>query len=256
MNYKIKYKKYTRPLFIFNCGSSQDARAIFIGNMYYSKDKGTYFNQSEFVRAIQTKNAIIIMDELTRLTHDGMNVLIPVLDPTQRCLRLDEDENSKVIKVEDGVCFIATANVGNEYTATKVLDKAISGRFPIKIEMEPLDSDELKDLFSIMFPTEDGGKRNILDKLTSISEDIRIECKKEDANISTIIPPRSLVKMAELVMDDFTLAEIAEMSIYPEFPDDGGADSERTFVKQILQSYFPVDVANPIGDPRKKTKKF
>ena len=57
-------------------------------------------------------------------------------------------------------------------------------------------------------------------------------------------------------MDDFTLAEIAEMSIYPEFPDDGGADSERTFVKQILQSYFPVDVANPIGDPRKKTKKF
>ena len=49
---------------------------------------------------------------------------MPAIDPTQRYLRLDEDESSSVVKVADGVCFIATANIGNEYTATRVLDKA------------------------------------------------------------------------------------------------------------------------------------
>ena len=176
------------------------------------------------------------------------------LDPTQRDLRLDEGSNGEVINVADGVCFIATANIGNEYTATKVLDKAISGRFPIKIEMESLDSDQLLDLFEVFFPTKTHHQLSVMRKLCDISEDIRLECKNEDSNLSTALSSRSLVKMAELVMDGFTLEEIIEVSIFTEYPDDVGADSERTFVSQIVQKYFPVDVANPIVDPRKKKK--
>ena len=63
-----------------------------------------------------------------------------------------------------------------------------------------------------------------------------------------------MVEMAELVMDGFTLEEIAEASIYTEYPDNGGADSERAFVKSILQKYFPKDVKNPINDPLKNKK--
>jgi MoxR-like ATPase len=238
MNYKIKYKKYTRPFYIFNCGSSQDARALFIGNMFYNKEIGTYFNQSAFVKAIQIKNSIIILDELSRLTHDGMNILIPILDPTQRCLRLDEDENSSIIRVAEGVCFIATTNIGSEYTATKVIDKALSGRFPIKIEMEPLNADELKKLFAIKFKGANKKQFDLMDTLADISEDIRIECIKEDANITSLLSPRSLIKMAELVLDGFTLKEIAEVAIYTEYPDDGGSDSERTF-KNYFTTIFP-----------------
>jgi hypothetical protein len=151
----------------------------------------------------------------------------------------------------DDVCIMATANVGNEYTATKVIDRALSARFPIKVEMDPLTGEQLKVLFSTMFPTASKKHIKMFKDLASISDDILNECKKEDASISTIIPPRSMVKMAELAMDDFTLKEIAEMTIYPEYPNDGGADSERTFVKSILQKYFPVDAQNPIHDPLK-----
>jgi hypothetical protein len=91
-----------------------------------------------------------------------------------------------------------------------------------------------------------------MDTLADISEDIRIECIKEDTNITSLLSPRSLIKMAELVLDGFTLKEIAEVAIYTEYPDDGGSDSERTFVKTILQQYFPVDVEDPVRDVRKK----
>lgn len=240
-----------RPFEKFNVGSTQDARATLIGNTTYKKELGTVFHQSAFVKAITTPNTIILLDEFTRGTHDAWNILMTVTDPTQRCLRLDEDTESSVITVADGVCFIATANIGNEYTATKVLDKASARRFPVKLEMSPLDGPELRRLFNILFHARTSEEEKLMTLLTNIYEDLIEQCKLEDASISTIIPPANMVEMAELVMDGFTLKEIAEAAIYPEYPDDGGADSERTFVKSILQKYFPVDVKSPIKDPRK-----
>ena len=58
-----------------------------------------------------------------------------VLDAGQRYLRLDEASGQATINVADGVTFIATANIGNEYTSTRVMDKALMDRFTI-IEMD------------------------------------------------------------------------------------------------------------------------
>ena len=113
-------KVLDRPIFIFNLGSTQDARATLIGNIGFKRESGTYFASSEFVQAIQTPNAIVLLDELTRANHDAWNILMPVLDPTLRFLRLDE-EKSEVVHVKE-VCIAATANIGSEYTATKVLE--------------------------------------------------------------------------------------------------------------------------------------
>jgi len=40
-----------------------------------------------------------------------------------------------------------------------------------------------------------------------------------------------------LLFDGFTLEESAEVSIYPQYDSTGGVDSERTFVKQIVQKF-------------------
>ena len=40
-----------------------------------------------------------------------------------------------------------------------------------------------------------------------------------------------------MIYDGFSLAEAAEVAIYPFFSEDGGVDSERTYVKQIVQKY-------------------
>lgn len=239
-----------RPFEKFNIGGTQDARATLIGNTTFKKDVGTLFHKSAFVKAITTPKTIVLLDEFTRGTHDAWNILMTVTDPTQRYLRLDEDENSTVIKVADDVCFIATANIGNEYTATKVLDKASARRFPVKLEMEPLDGKQLRKLFNILFELRTPEQEKSMKTLCDISDDLIAQCNMEDAKISTYISPANMVEMVELVMDGFTIEEIAEASIYPEYPDEGGAgESERVYAKSIIQKHFPKDVKSPINDP-------
>ena len=55
-----------RPDFYFNLGATQDPRATLIGNTHFSKEEGTYFSEALFVKAIQTPNAVILLDELSR----------------------------------------------------------------------------------------------------------------------------------------------------------------------------------------------
>ena len=139
--------------FYFNLGATQDARSVLIGNTHYDKNTGTYFNESAFVKAIKTLNAVILMDEVSRAHHDAWNVLMTVLDDLQRYLRLDEKKDSQVVQVAAGVSFIGTANIGNEYTSTRVMDRALMSRFPIKLEMSSMTKDVefkyLKDRFNI-----------------------------------------------------------------------------------------------------------
>ena len=122
-----------------------------IGNVHFDKGKGTYFSESLFVKAIQTENAVILLDELSRAHPDAWNILMTVLDEGQRYLRLDEADGQATIKVANGVTFVATANIGNEYTSTRVMDKALMDRFII-VEMDVLTSEEEHGLLNYMFP--------------------------------------------------------------------------------------------------------
>ena len=118
-----------RPDFYFNLGATQDPRSTLIGNTHFDKKKGTYFSEALFVKAIQTPNAVILLDELSRAHPDAWNILMTVLDSGQRYLRLDESNTQETIPVAEGVTFVATANIGNEYTSTRVMDKALMDRF-------------------------------------------------------------------------------------------------------------------------------
>jgi len=218
----------------FNLGSTQDPRSTLIGNTHFSTEKGTYFAESTFVKAIQTPNTIILLDELSRAHPEAMNILMTVLDYSQRYLRLDESDGSPVINVAKGVSFIATANIGNEYTATRVLDRALLDRFTI-IEMDMLTKDQEVELLTEMFPDVDGKDVNAIAEIADIT---RKTIMGEDSKISTIVSTRVTCEIAELIHDGFTLGEAAEVAIYPFYPEDGGADSERTFIKQAVQKFL------------------
>jgi hypothetical protein len=45
------------------------------------------------------------------------------------------------------------------------------------------------------------------------------------------------VEAAGLIYDGFTLMEAAEIAILPYFSPDGGLDSERVFMKQLIQKF-------------------
>jgi len=244
---KYLVKALNRPDFYFNLGATQDPRSTLIGNTHFNKEEGTYFSESLFVKAIQTENAIILLDELSRAHPEAWNILMTVLDLNQRYLRIDEKQGSPTIQVASGVCFIATANIGNEYTSTRVLDRALMDRF-ITIEMEQLNDVEEFQLLQMKFPK---APKQALQAIAEIASMTRNEARQAGAKLTATMSTRASVECAGLIYDGFTLAEAAEVSIYPFFSEDGGMDSERTFVKQIVQKFCvnpELEKANLFGE--------
>jgi MoxR-like ATPase len=230
-------KSLKRPDYYFNLGATQDARATLIGNTHFNKENGTFFAESAFVKAIKTPNAIILLDELSRAHPEAANILMTVLDAGQRYLRLDEAEGSPIIKVASGVTFIATANIGGEYTATRVMDRALMDRF-VQIEMDLLDKEGELALLKFKFPEAD---EYSLNALAEIADTTRQLIKTDASKISTIVSTRVNVEAAGLIYDGFTLFEAANIAILPYFSNDGGLDSERVFMTQLLQKYIKSD---------------
>tara|TARA_R110001583_G_scaffold6759_1_gene34007 strand:- start:427 stop:1647 length:1221 start_codon:yes stop_codon:yes gene_type:complete len=222
-----------RSDFYFNLGATQDPRGTLIGNTHFNSNDGTYFSESLFVKAIQTPNAVILLDELSRAHPDAWNILMTVLDSGQRYLRLDEQKEQATIKVAEGVTFIATANIGNEYTSTRVMDKALMDRFTI-VEMDVLNEEEESTLLNYMFPNVDSVVLGNVAKIASLT---RSESKSDTARITSGISTRTTVELCGLLYDGFSLEEASEVSIYPQYDSTGGVDSERTFVKQIVQKF-------------------
>lgn len=234
---KSLVKALDRPDFYFNLGATQDPRGTLIGNTHFKKESGTTFCESVFVKAIQTKDAVILLDELSRAHPEAWNILMTVLDQGQRYLRLDEHENAPTIEVAEGVTFIATANIGTEYTATRAMDRALVDRFII-VEMDVLDKDQEIQLLKMIAPT---CPDNFIDTIAEIASITRKEITNESSKISSAISTRLTVEMAGLIADGFNLSEAAEVCIYPFYDQAGGVDSERTYVKQIVQKYCQND---------------
>jgi len=220
--------------FIINLGATQDPRTTLIGNTQFDTKKGTVFNSSPFVKAIQTPNTVVILDELTRAHPEAHNILMSVLDLGQRYLRLDEAADAPVVKVAEGVSFIASANIGNEYTATRALDRAILDRFVV-IEMDTLSREEESELLSMMYPSVE---MNILQSVAEITSMTRDELLSESPKLSNSLSTRTAVEIGSLLYDGFSLEEAAEITIYPMFDQSGGADSERVYMKQYVQKFL------------------
>jgi len=222
-----------RPFFYINLGNMQDPQTALIGKTHFVEGEGTKFVESYFVKALKTPNAIILLDEFSRLNDDAENILMSVLDYNQRYLRLTEDEDSETVKVAPGVCFIATANLGNEYTSTKVLDRAMLDRFS-RIEIEELDKRNRVKLMQELFPNVPKQKiRNIAELADKISMDYH----SDSPTVENLISTRMCVETAEYLNDGFLLSEAVEATVYPFFDKEGGAESQRAFVKQIVQSF-------------------
>ena len=239
---KSLVKGLDRPDFYFNLGATQDPRATLIGNTHFDKNKGTFFAESAFVSAIKTPNAVILLDELSRAHPDAWNILMTVLDQGQRYLRLDEAEGSPIVKVAKGVTFIATANIGNEYTSTRVIDRAILDRF-VTIEMDVLNDEQEFGLLKYMFPEVN---QDDLKAVAEIAHHTRTQSMSEAGKLTSMVSTRASVEMAGLLYDGFDLFESAEISIFPFFSNDGGVDSERTYIKQLVQKYVKDESGEPL----------
>ncbi len=225
-------KVLKRPFFYFNLGATQDPRATLIGNTHLNKETGTFFAESPFIKAIRTVGAVVLLDEFSRSHPEAWNILMTVVDANQRYIRLDEKDDAELVQVAVGVSFIATANIGAEYTSTRIIDRAMFERF-IPIEMEYLTAEQEDGLLQLLFPDLN---RSAISAISDIADQTRKKLLSGDGSMSTCMSTRTSIEVASAMYDGFSLAEACEACVYSLFSNDGGVNSERTIVKQIVQS--------------------
>ena len=175
-----------------------------------------------------------MIDKYKRSSMDAHNILMTVLDK-QRYLRIDESASSdKVIRVADGVTFFLIWSFKREYDPTLVIDRAANDKLMI-VDMNPLEKQEITTFLKLY----KGLSGKEIDAISSIYSEI-LETYKKDL-INHPISVREIKEIAEMIEDGFPLREVIESIIFPRFSDEDGLDSERTYVKGIINKF----ISNP-----------
>ena len=221
-----------KDFYSFNFGDTMNPSAKLLGDTKYNKDDGTWFKPSRFVNAIQG-NSFIMLDEVTRdRTGDLANILMPVLDG-QKHLALDESEDADSVNVSAEAFFFATANIGREYLgASHDLDRAWKDRFTGGIyELEYLPAHKEKELIMIRSPQLDEYNA---DKIVDFAKRVRDLYKSDE--LTTAVSTRMCLAVAEFVVDGMPLVDALKHTCLPFYPVQGGDDTERVRIIQVIQS--------------------
>jgi hypothetical protein len=107
----------------------------------------------------------------------------------------------------------------------------------------------------MMYPSVDLTQLGNVANITSMT---RSEVKKDAPQLTNSLSTRTAVEIGSLLYDGFTLDDAAEITIYPLFDDAGGAQSERTYIRQFVQKFvgssdeenlFNVEAENSVDNP-------
>jgi len=201
---------------VINCGSTQDARTSLLG--YFTLEDGnTNFHESEFVRAIQKPNTLIVLDELSRASDDAYNILFPVLDHRREIRIEEEGGGSSVIKAHSSVRFIATANIGVEYSSTRSIDRALQDRF-MSFNIPYITGEELNSYISDTEEIDNAGMNRVkvMSQIYDYSHTLFGKGK-----IGTRISTRAVLDVVSLLKgNDFSVKQILDHAILSQYEQD------------------------------------
>jgi len=222
-----------KQFFAFNFGDTMNPSAKLLGDTKFDKDTGTWFKESRFVKAIQTENAFILLDEITRdRTGDLQNLLMPVLDG-QAYLALDESDDADMVPVADNVFFYATANVGREYLgANASIDRAWMDRFTSG--MFELDYLPLEKEIELLLHRTPGLTDQHARQICEFAQKIRQLYAAEE--LSAAVSTRMTLAAGSFLMDGLNMIDALLQVSLPFYPIQGSDDSERIKVKQAIQA--------------------
>lgn len=199
---------------VINCGSTQDARTSLLG--YFTLEDGnTKFQESDFLKAIQEPNTLIILDELSRASDDAYNIIFPILD-FRRNIRVDEVAKGHEVEVEGSVRFVATANVGIEYSATRTIDRALQDRFMV-FNLPYLTERQMKSYIKKEYDEETADAVSPLLKIYSYTHKMF-----GDGKIGNRLSTRAVLDTLPLVKE-FKMKDIMETVILSQFSQDSSS---------------------------------
>lgn len=191
----------------YDMGAMHDPISDLLG--VHRLDAGkSVFDYARFVDDVQ-KPGIIVLDELSRCPMTALNILFPVLD-SRRTLPIEIAgcKDTREVKVHPECVFIATANIGLEYTGTSTLDKALTNRFfPIEFSYLP------KDIETKVLQRRCGITSTEAKMIADIATDIRQLYSNQD--LTTAVSTRETLMIASLVADGWELVNSLKTVLLP-----------------------------------------
>ena len=213
---------------VYDMGSMYDPVSGLLGVHRLQKGGESVFDYAKFTQDIQ-KPGVILLDELSRAPVTTNNILFPCLD-SRRTLPVEMagGEDLRSIQVHPECVFVATANVGAEYTGTMSLDRALVGRFfPLELDYMPHDC-EVKVLSKRC-----GIRQEDAENIASVAGTVRSLYGKQE--ISCTISTRETLAAARLVADGWSSLEAMELTFLPLF-EGTRTEGERGVVAKIFMT--------------------
>jgi len=225
---KLLCEKLGVKLHIFDMSSMMDPISSLLG-VHRLESGASIFDYAKFTQVIQ-EPCVILLDELSRAPQSAMNILFPCLDD-RRSLSIEIacSKGPREIKVHPDVTFIATANVGAEYSGTNSMDRALVDRFfPVELGYIPSKEEEK------VLVKRTGISENDSKLIVKITQNIRTLANQQEVSVSPSI--RETLMIADLVSDGWSLTDAMKRVLLPLF--EGTMSSgERSTIFKTLASY-------------------
>lgn len=210
---------------IYDMGSMQDPLTDLLGS-HRLENGSSVFDYAKFVEDVQ-KPGVILLDELSRAPLMTNNILFPCLDGRRQLpIEIADSHHDRAVKVHPECTFIATANIGSEYSGTNEIDAALLNRFlPIQLNYLPANI-EIR-LLNIRTGIDDTAAAEIVSKFNAI------RMAYNENTISKSVSTRELIACGELIADGFTIAEAIDFIVCQKFVN-AQYDTDLVTVKRLV----------------------
>ena len=221
-------KKLGIPCRVYDMGSMYDPVSGLLGVHRLQEGGTSTFDYAKFTQDISSPG-VVLLDELSRAPVTTNNILFPCLDSRRQLpVEIAGGNDLRAISVHEDCCFIATANVGSEYTGTMSMDRALVNRFfPVELDYMPVDAEQ-----DVLI------KRCRVTKkeatiIVSIANMVRGLYKKQE--LSCTVSTRETLMAAELVADGWDILTSLELVFLPLY-EGTRSDGERGIVCKLLMT--------------------
>lgn len=191
-------------------------------------ETGTHFIRSDFTDAVE-RGDVVLFDDITRLHPHLHNPIMALLDGSNA---VNISDLNLTITRHPQTVFIATANIGPQFSGTHRLDWAMRSRFPYTLERPwPPRDDEIRILVTAT-GCDDDGAANLVDIA------IRSRQMYEAGDLRVGIDTRTLVAAAFAVAmgkNETNALELTAVHLYdPDASGIAGAESDRTRIRAVI----------------------
>ncbi len=215
-------RKLGLPCHVYDMGSMYDPISEMLGVHRIAPDGSSVFDYASFTQDIQ-EEGVILLDELSRATPAVNNILLPCLD-SRRALPVEMagTKDCRSIPVHPKCRFVATANIGAEYTGTNMMDRALMDRFfPVELTYMPSDNEAavLIKRYGI----------SMSDALNIVRTAATVRSNYAKEELGTTLSTRETLRAARMVAAGYSPVTAMELTFLPLF-EGTKAEGERSIV--------------------------